>query len=168
MVNENLLQESQQVVTQLKYFPSSSEKKRAIVMYLLLGIMVMVTKPQMSVFEYYHLKQSVGWWTTFLMFVVAFAILFFVPFIKLLWLIPLVIWIALWWVFVKQSWDWNYYSQSKQSPLQFVSAIWWWLLNLFEISPSVVGIDTIPSVDWINGQLENKSSDVGLSGWVSK
>ena len=40
------------------YIPSSSEKKRAIMMYLFFGIMVSITKKEINIFEYHHLKQA--------------------------------------------------------------------------------------------------------------
>jgi len=43
----------------LQYIPSSVEKKRAIIMYMLFGVMMMFNKAQMSVFEFYHLAQSI-------------------------------------------------------------------------------------------------------------
>jgi len=134
-------------VQQLNYVPSSSEKKRAIVMYLLFGIMIMVAKSQMTVFEYYHLKQAVGWWTSFMMFFVVFAVLLFIPFIKFLGLIPLLVRVVLWWIFLKQSRDWIYFKQNDKGVLQFVSSIWAWLLSLFEVVPTVIWVENIPSMD---------------------
>jgi len=40
------------------YVPSSLEKKRVVLMYLFFGIIIFVTKKEMSVFEYFHLRQS--------------------------------------------------------------------------------------------------------------
>lgn len=42
-----------------KYIPGSSEKKRAVMMYLLLGIiLVSISKVELSAFEFAHFKQA--------------------------------------------------------------------------------------------------------------
>jgi len=46
-------------VSQAVYAPTSVEKKRAIVMYALFGIVMGFNKPQQTVFEYFHLKQAI-------------------------------------------------------------------------------------------------------------
>ncbi len=120
-----------------KYVPSNVEKKKAIVMYVLFGIMMIMSKPQMNIFEYFHLKQSVGWWVSFVLFFVVFAVLLFLPVIKYLWLIPLVALIVMWAIFVKQAWDGVYYSEKEKSPLLVFSSMGAWLLWLFEISPEI-------------------------------
>jgi hypothetical protein len=40
------------------YIPSSKEKKRAVIMYFLFGIMMVIADKKTNEFEYFHLKQS--------------------------------------------------------------------------------------------------------------
>jgi hypothetical protein len=66
------------------YIPSSSEKKRAVLMYLLIGIMVYLSKKDVNKFEYYHLKQATGRRILFLFACVICIVLLFIPVIKIL------------------------------------------------------------------------------------
>jgi len=118
----------------LKYTPSSVEKKRAVIMYALFGIIMSVNKDEIWDFEYYHLRQSAWWWVCFVFLFLLSAILLFIPVIKFLWIIPLVLMICLLVYFVKQAWDWKYiWVEEKSGPLQIFSWIGTWLLDLFEI-----------------------------------
>jgi len=116
--------------------PSSVEKKRAVVMYGLFGIVVMIAKKEMWQFELFHLKQASGWWLSFVFFFVVSAILFFIPVVKLLGLIPLLAMVIVWFLFVKQARDWKYVDATlKWWPLQIFSGIGSWLLGIFELEP---------------------------------
>ncbi|NOZ43738.1 MAG: DUF4870 domain-containing protein [bacterium] len=96
------------------YIPSSSEKKKAVIMYGLFGIVIMIGKKEMSPFEYFHLKQSVGWWILFVFFFIISSVMFFIPVIKFLGLIPLIAMIVVWAIFIKQAWDGKYQLDSQK------------------------------------------------------
>jgi len=157
------MQESQSTINQIQwldvvkqevYVPSGAEKKRAVVMYMLFGIVMMMGKSEMNVFEYYHLKQSIGRWLSFIMFFVVFAILLFLPVIKFLGIIPLFGLILILWLFIKQAWDWKYVVENeKTNPMQIFASIGTWLLNLFEISPNVYSSLNVDSFGENNQQL---------------
>jgi len=140
------------------YVPSSTEKKRAVVMYVLFGIVMTLNKKELSVFEYYHLKQASGWWVTFVFLFLASAILLLIPVIKYLWLIPLVAMLLLLWYFIKNAFDWKYASGSKKWPLDIFGWIGAWLLSLFEIKQVVVDNDWI--VEWWDVDLVDPTSFV--------
>jgi len=116
------------------YTPSSSDKKRAVIMYLFLGIMVWITKKNINSFEYYHLKQASGRWILFLLILVFDVVLLFVPIIKYLWLIPILVLLVLWIINVKQARDGKYFVNSKASPLALLSWVGGWFLDLFEVN----------------------------------
>ena len=116
-----------------KYVPSSSDKKRAVMMYLFLGVMVWLSKKNINSFEYYHMKQATGRWILFLLILVLDVVLLFIPVIKYLWLIPLIVMIVAWGISVKQSRDGKYFIDKKDSPLALFSWVWGWFLDLFEI-----------------------------------
>lgn len=116
------------------YTPGSSDKKRAVMMYLFLGIMVWITKKNINSFEYYHLKQASGRWILFLLVLVFDAVLLFVPVIKYLWLIPIIALFILWVINVKQARDGKYFVNSKASQLALLSWVGAWFLDLFEVS----------------------------------
>ena len=120
------------------YMPSSSEKKRAVLMYLFIGIMVYISKTEVNVFEYYHLKQATWWWIMFLLILVLSAVLLFLPIIKIIWVLLLLIFIAARVIGVKQAWDGKYQNTSMTSFMSLFSWVWNWFLDLFEINPKTV------------------------------
>ena len=106
MPTETTLPENtDQSVDTTKYVPSSSDKKRAIMMYLFFGIMVSITKKNLNNFEYYHLKQASGRWIIFLLILVFDVVLLFIPVIKYFGLIPLIILIVALMISAKQARD---------------------------------------------------------------
>lgn len=42
------------------YAPSSSEKKQAVLMYMMVGLLLSVGKQEVSPYTYFHLKQAMG------------------------------------------------------------------------------------------------------------
>jgi hypothetical protein len=90
------------------YAPSSLEKKRAILMYLFFGIIVFVGKKEMSIFEYFHLRQALWWSVLFVLFLILGLVLFFLPVIKYLWLLIILIIVIVWILFVLDAWKWKY------------------------------------------------------------
>lgn len=120
-----------------KYMPSSLEKRRAMMMYLFFGIMVSISKEEMNPFEYYHLKQASGWRILFLLVLVFDLVLLFIPVIKYLGIVPLLILFVVWIINVKQAKWWKYYVDKSESVLFVLSAVWDWFIELFEISVSV-------------------------------
>jgi len=138
-----------------KYIPSSSEKKRAVMMYLFFGIMVSITKKEMNIFEYYHLKQSSGRWILFLFVLIFDVVLLFVPVLKYLWLIPLILLVVCWFISTKQARDGKYYIENKDSYLAIFSWIGNWFIELFEIS-----VDIPKSLDWVDVVNDDTQSDI--------
>lgn len=121
---------------QQKYIPTEAERKRAIMMYFFVGIMIVLDKKTISMYEVYHVKQAVWWWLLFFFILVTTMFLFFVPY-KLINLIPmllLAIMLVVWWVFVRQAWNGKYlvWKHNDKIFLPFFYWIWSWLLNLFD------------------------------------
>jgi len=104
-----------------KYVPSSSDKKRAIMMYLFFGIMVSMSKKNLNNFEYYHLKQASGRWIIFLLILVFDVVLLFIPVIKYLGLLPLIVLLVALVISAKQARDGKYFVDKKDSPLALFS-----------------------------------------------
>jgi len=116
------------------YVPSSLEKKRAILMYLFFGIIVFVGKKEMSIFEYFHLRQALWWSVLFVLFLILGLVLFFLPIIKYLWLLMILIIVIVWILFVLDAWKWKYNVLGwEKSPLALFKWVWEWIINLFEI-----------------------------------
>lgn len=135
---QNTISENQEGhIDTAKYIPSSSDKKRAIMMYLILGIMVWLSKKNMNNFEYYHLKQAVGRWMIFILILVFAIVLLFIPVIKYLAIIPLIVLVVVWVISAKQARDWKYFTTKKDSPLALFSGVGVWFIDLFEIGMEV-------------------------------
>ncbi len=132
----------------LSYTPSSIEKKRAVMMYLLFGIIIVISNKKVNIFEYFHLKQSIWWWLCFIMVIVFSIFLILLPWLKYIWILALLIMVILFIVFVKQAWDGKYKTSSSTYLLALFPWLWTWLVDLFEIWPS-----------WENIQSVNKMPD---------
>lgn len=63
-----------------RYIPTSVEIKRVLLMYLLVGIMIQLAKSQLTVYEYWHLKQSLGWSVMIILAAIITAPLWFIPY----------------------------------------------------------------------------------------
>lgn len=74
-----------------QYVPSSVERKKAVLMYFLIGVILALSKQKISVYEFFHLKQSLGRRTIFFISMVFGIIFLFFPY---LWIIPLVLFIG--------------------------------------------------------------------------
>jgi len=63
-----------------RYIPTSVEIKRVLMMYLLIGIMIQLAKSQLTVYEYQHLKQSLGWFILVIVAAIITSPLWFIPY----------------------------------------------------------------------------------------
>ena len=55
---QDSFQMSTPVESTLFYVPSSIQKKRALMMYFLMGIILVLSEKKTNEFEYFHLKQA--------------------------------------------------------------------------------------------------------------
>ncbi len=115
------------------YMSSSTEKKRAVMMYLLIGIIVVAFNNQKkSDFESFHLKQSLGWRAVFLLLVIITSIFMFIPLIKYLPIIVVLIMVVFLGIFIKRARD-GKYSIAQENKLSIFVGLWEWILTLFEV-----------------------------------
>jgi len=128
------------------YLPSSSEKKQAVMMYMVAGLFLSLWKREVSPFTHHHIKQSFGWLVSVILII--FVDLGFL----LLWLLlyvasPLILWffrviialitipiLAIWWMWIHQATKWKYIRESEivNKFFAFFSWIGNWTLNLFD------------------------------------
>ena len=134
------------------YLPSSSERKRAIVAYLLVGLFFFSGKEELTVFEYYHYKQAIGWYCVLMLSLLMWLIVFWIPVIRwipfLLVLDNLVVAV----IFVMKAWKWDYSANvlEKEKWKMIYADIGGWLLGLFDIKKRVywdINSDTWISLD---------------------
>lgn len=115
------------------YIPSSTEKKRAVMMYLLIGIIVVAFNNQKkSDFEQFHLKQSLWWRAVFLLLVVVTSIFMFIPLIRYLPILIVLIMVAFLAIFIKRARD-GKYSISQENKLAIFLGLGQWIMTLFEV-----------------------------------
>ncbi|HBB04892.1 TPA: hypothetical protein DCZ39_08695 [Patescibacteria group bacterium] len=116
------------------YIPSSTEKKRAVMMYLLIGIIVTAFNNQKKTdFEQFHLKQSLGWWAIFLLLIVVTSIFMFIPFIKYIPIIVVLVMVAFLAIFTKSARD-GKYSIDQKNKLAIFVGLGEWIMTLFEVN----------------------------------
>ena len=119
------------------YMPSSSEKKKCVLMYILFWVLIMMWKKEITEFEYFHMKQSMWRWVIFLIVFILSVIFIFIPFIRLLWILPLVSMVGVWLYFIYQVWNWKFNSW-KSGSLWFFAWFWWRILWLFQLDIKII------------------------------
>lgn len=123
-----MVQTSQEV-----YTPSSTEKKRAVMMYLLIGIIVVALNNQKkSDFESFHLKQALGWWAVFLLLIIVTSIFMLLPVVKYLPIFAVIVMVVFMGVFVKKARD-GKYSIAEENKLAIFYALGGRIITLFEV-----------------------------------
>lgn len=125
--------------TKNNYMPGSSEKKRSVMFYILfwLGIIFAANRKKLSIFEYYHLRQSTGWWLWFIVVLVISIILLFLPLLKYIAILALFGFAVLLWIFIAQARNGKYKVWFDNTPLGFFPALGGWIVDLFELEITV-------------------------------
>jgi len=116
------------------YVPSSVERKKSVLMYFFVWILLVLLKDTASIYEYYHLKQAL--WRRMLFFLTLICTIIFV-FIPYLWIIPVFfffLYVVLWIIFVKQAWEWRYTIYENKIFMPLFHWLWSWVTHIFEIT----------------------------------
>ena len=149
------------------YLPSSSERKRAITAYLLVGLFFFSGKEELTVFEYYHYKQAIGWYCVLMLTLLMWLIVFWIPVIKWIPFLFVLANLVMAVIFVMKAWKWDYNANvlEKEKWKMLYADIGGWLLWLFEIKKRVywdINSDTWISLDNLeeisNNELENTNN----------
>ena len=119
------------------YVPHAVERKKAVMMYLLMWLVLSTQKTHESTYLRFHFKQAIGYWFITILYV----LIIMVPLMVMLWrwwfmLLPLIllwVWVvAIGWLFLKQAWD-GTYDLSTSWWLTVFYAIGSWLVDMFDI-----------------------------------
>lgn len=120
------------------YLPSSSEKKQAVMMYMLVGLILSMWKREVSPYTHHHIKQSLGWFV-FLVLVVFADLLLIILWIllKFFWVLAVLITIpaiTIWAMGLYQARKWEYIRKSEMTNrfFLFFSGMGNRVLNLFD------------------------------------
>ena len=128
------------------YLPSSSEKKQAVMMYMVAGLILSMWKREVSPFTHHHIKQSLGWLFSVILTIFADFIFFmiWVLFAAISWLLFwFFAWVALLitlpvlavgFMCMYQATKWKYIWESEYTNKFFAlfSGMGNWVLNLFD------------------------------------
>ncbi len=128
------------------YLPSSSEKKQAVLMYMVAWLILSMWKREVSPFTHHHIKQSLGWLFSVILTIFADFIFFmiWVLFAAISWLLFwFFAWVALLitlpvlavgFMCMYQATKWKYIWESEYTNKFFAlfSGMGNWVLNLFD------------------------------------
>ncbi|MFA7284602.1 MAG: hypothetical protein WC004_02160 [Candidatus Absconditabacterales bacterium] len=89
-------------VAQEVYVPSSLERKRAVLMYFLVGIIISIGRSGLTEFEMYHLRQALGYRLIVIIRVLAVSILLVIPKIRIVFLPLSVVLLVYLVIFIRQ------------------------------------------------------------------
>lgn len=129
------------------YAPSSIEKKRGVMMYMLFGVIIAISNKKVNSFEYFHLKQAIWRRLCFILVVIVSIILLLIPGIKYLGILALLAMVIIFILLAKQARDGKYYTDMKKYWfLGIFSSLGSWLVNLFEISPQEDNKQVAPTI----------------------
>lgn len=118
-------------VAQEQYVPSSLERKRSVLMYFLIGIIISYWKWQLTEFELYHLKQAIWYWLVLILRVLLVSILLIIPSIRIVFLpisVTLLVYLIL---FIQQCITWKRKQWDSLKKKMFYG-LWSWIIQLFE------------------------------------
>jgi len=116
------------------YIPWSAEKKKWVMMYLWIGLLLSLSKTDMSRFEYFHVRQALGRWLVFMLVVLVSTVLLFLPLIWFLGRLAIVAMLMVAWLYIKQAWDGIAYDMVENAQIPLFVGIWGRLLQVFDIT----------------------------------
>ena len=113
------------------YVPSSLERKRSVLMYFLIGIIISVGRSGLTEFEQYHIRQALWFWLVIILRVLAVSILIMIPKVRIIFLPLSLVLLVYLVVFIRQCLAWNWMQKESLDKKMFYG-LWSWILNLFE------------------------------------
>lgn len=112
------------------YIPSSVERKRCLLMYFLVGIIMSIWRTDMTEFEIYHLKQSMWFWLVAIIILLCALIFIAVPYLWIIWFILFLFILVLLIIFVREVMFTNF-DKLKISWSKLFYWLWNWIFGLF-------------------------------------
>ena len=128
------------------YLPSSSEKKQAVMMYMVAWLILSMWKREVSPFTHHHIKQSFGWLVSLMLVIFADVVLViiwfmfaaiswlifsFFSFIAFLISLPILV-VGGMWIYQATKWKYIWENEFTNKFFAFFSGIGNWVLNLFD------------------------------------
>lgn len=121
------------------YFPSSSERKRVITAYLLVGVLFFSAKEDLTVYEYFHFRQVLGRYSLNMLLLLVWLMIFWIPILGWLPFFFVLGNLVLYVVFVMQARRGQYLANLTQENKwkTLYADIGGWILSLFDIKKRV-------------------------------
>lgn len=114
-----------------KYIPSAIERKKAVLMYFFIGIVASLSQDTRSIYESFHLRQAIGWWTLIFIGLVLGIGFVFIPYA---WVIPVfffLCFLVIRIVFVKQAYEWRFTINQDKILMPLFASFGWWIMEIF-------------------------------------
>ncbi len=123
------------------YLPSSSERKRAITAYLLVGLLFFSSKEELTVYEYFHYKQAIGRYTAMMAFMLLWLLIFWIPVLGWLPFLLVLVNLVLVIIFVFKAWKGEYLANvlQEQKWKTLYADIGGRILGIFDVKKRVYG-----------------------------
>ncbi|HMT00744.1 MAG TPA: hypothetical protein PKD96_04455 [Candidatus Absconditabacterales bacterium] len=128
--------EIEQLINQ-NYVPSSMERKRTVLMYVLFGIIMSLSKKYVSTYEKFHLKQAIGRRVSFMIILTASVVLFFIKYLNLIPIIVLLPLMIVLGIFVKQARNGEYTLENNKILLPIFGGLGGRVLDIFEVEMTI-------------------------------
>lgn len=123
------------------YLPSSSERKRAITAYLLVGLLFFSSKEELTVYEYFHYKQAIGRYTAMMAFMLLWLLIFWIPVLGWLPFLLVLANLVLVILFVFKAWKGEYLANvlQEQKWKTLYADIGGRILGIFDVKKRIYG-----------------------------
>ena len=121
------------------YLPSSSERKRVITAYRLVGVLFFSAKEDLTVYEYFHFRQVLGRYSLNMLLLLVWLMIFWIPILGWLPFFFVLGNLILYVVFVMQARRGQYLANLTQENKwkTLYADIGGWILSLFDIKKRV-------------------------------
>ncbi len=115
------------------YVPSSVERKKALLMYFFVWIVAALSKEEISVYEMFHLQQSLGRRMVFFLCLVWSVIFIFIPYLRVIPVLVFLFFMVVWGIFVKQAWEWRYVINENKIVMPLFAWLGGRMVTIFEL-----------------------------------
>ncbi len=118
-------------LAQEQYVPSSLERKRALLMYLLVGIIITVGRWWLTEFEQFHVKQALWYRLVLILRLLLITILLVIPKIRIVFLPISIVLLVYLIIFMRECLVWNR-KQGDALQKKMFYGLGSWVMTLFE------------------------------------
>ena len=118
------------------YIPSESERRKAVMMYFLVWLIIGLIKGLNSKYEKYHFYQAMWWWFVFIVLLLVSILFLFIPFVRLIPILFILFLLIINWIYIYQAIEGKY--TINEDKIVFPVFYWLgkWIGDLFEIEDS--------------------------------